>query len=85
MTADTKLPAKIAKRRPRAHAKTMQPCVALPRVDVVEVRHQATPQESKGLRTRGSLLDVSRHLFPVTTVASPRSELETEDKLKEEL
>ena len=63
----------------------MKPCVALPRVDAVEVRHQATQQESIGLRTRGSLLDVSRHLFPVTTVASSRSELETEDELKEDL
>ena len=40
----------------------MQPRVAFPRVDAVEVRHQVTQQEVKGLRTRGSPLDVSRHL-----------------------
>ena len=37
----------------------MQPCVAFPRVDAVEVRNQAAQQEIKGLRTRDSLLDVS--------------------------
>ena len=29
--------------------------------------------------------EVGARLFPVTTVTSPRSELETEDELKEEL
>ena len=40
----------------------MQPCVALPRIDVANVRHQTTQQKIEGLRTRGPLLDVSRHL-----------------------
>ena len=53
---------KSPKRRARVHAETMQPCVALPRVDAVEVRHCPAKQELKGLRTGRSLLDVSRHL-----------------------
>ena len=40
----------------------MQPCAVLPRVHTVEALHQATQQESKDPRTRGSLPDVSRHL-----------------------
>ena len=43
VTADTSTRnSRLAKRCLRAHAKTMQPCIALPRVDAVEVRHQAT-------------------------------------------
>ena len=62
----------------------MEPYVALPRVDAVKVRHQTAQQEIEGLRTRSSLLDVSRHLYPVTTVTSPWSVLGAEDELKEE-
>ena len=65
VTADTRTRnslLKSRKRLPRAHAKPMQPCVAFPCVNAVEVRHQATQQKVEGLRTSGSLLDVSRYL-----------------------
>ena len=39
----------------------MQPCATLPRVAAFEVRHQTTQEEIKVLRTRDSVLDVSRN------------------------
>ena len=64
VTADTSRRNSRLKRKEASSCtrQNMQTCVALPRVDTVEVRHQATPQENKGLQTTGSLLDVLRHL-----------------------
>ena len=61
----------------------MQLSVALPRVDLVEVRLQRAQEEGKNLQSRCSSCHRSRHLFPATSVTSPWSVVEAEDEQEE--